>query len=73
MIDTNLLSTEHIELVGMIVIPLGSGIVWMLKRQAREITLQAQNQLKLDLIWLWFTNHGHDITGYQPGDEKKVE
>jgi len=55
---------EHIEIVAGIVIPLGSGILWLIVRQV-------QNQLKLDLMWDWFTNHGHDVTGYQPGDERK--
>jgi hypothetical protein len=65
MTEPSLFSAEHIELVGMIVIPLGSGILYL-------IWNQAQNQLKLDLVWEWFTNHGHELTGYKPGDEKRL-
>jgi hypothetical protein len=62
MTDANLFSAEHIELVGMILIPLGGGIIYL-------IWQSAQMKLKVDLMFDWFTNHGHDITGYQPGDE----
>jgi hypothetical protein len=54
----------HIEIIAGIAIPLGSGILYV-------IWQQAQMALKVDLMFDWFSNHGHDITGYQPGDEKK--
>lgn len=53
---------SHAELAASIIIPLGSGIGWL-------IWNTAQQNLKLNLMWIWFTNHGHDITGYKPGDE----
>lgn len=55
----------HVELAASIVIPLGSGLGWL-------IWNTAQQNLKLNVMWLWFTNHGHDITGYQVGDEFKA-
>lgn len=54
----------HLEIVASVVIPLGSGIVWLIWNAARQ-------NLKVDLMWLWYTNHGSDLTGYKPGDEFK--
>jgi hypothetical protein len=55
---------SHAELAASIVLPLGSGIGWL-------IWNAAQQNLKTNTMWSWFTNHGHDITGYRPGDEFK--
>jgi hypothetical protein len=55
-------SWARLEIVPSILIPLGSGIGWLIWKQS-------QNQLKLDLIWESFTNHGSQLTGYKPGDE----
>lgn len=62
---------SHFQIIAGIVLPLGSGMAWLMVRQARQIAREAQNQLKLDLMWEWFTNHGHDLTGYKPGDEHR--
>jgi hypothetical protein len=62
--DSGLFSIEHIELVGMVLFPLGIGMGYL-------VWQQAQMALKVDMMFLWFTNHGSDITGYQPGDEKR--
>jgi hypothetical protein len=64
MTDTSLFSPEHVQLLGLIVLPLGSGVGYL-------IWNQAQMKLKVDLMFEWFTNHGHDITGYKPGDEHR--
>jgi hypothetical protein len=56
MIDSNLFSTEHIELAGMVLFPLGTGIGWL-------IWQQAQMALKVNLMFDWFVNDGHEITG----------
>ena len=56
MTDTNLFSTEHIELVGMILFPLGTGLGYL-------IWQQAQMTLKVDLMFQWFVNEGHELTG----------
>lgn len=45
-----LLSLEHVELVGMILIPMGSGIAYI-------IWQQAQLALKVDVLWEFFSNH----------------
>ena len=50
MSETHLFSTEHIELVGMILIPLGIGI-------ARLIWVLSQLMLKVDIIWEMLGNH----------------
>lgn len=55
-------TSTHLEIIGTILMPLGSGLAYLIWRTG-------QNQLKLDLMWEWFTNHGHETTGYQPGDE----
>lgn len=61
-------TTDHIQLAiavwASVVVPLGSGIGWLIYKQA-------QRDLKIDMMWEWYTNHGHDITGYQPGDEHR--
>ena len=62
--DTSLFSAEHLALWASIVGPLGSGIVWLIWKQA-------QNQLKIDWMWDYLTNHISDQTGYRPGDERK--
>jgi len=67
----SLFSPEHLAMWATIMAPLGSGILWVLLRQARQIEREAQNQVKLDTMWNWFTNHGSDVTGYKPGDERK--
>lgn len=48
----------HLEIIAGIVLPLGSGILWLIARQARQ-------DLKIDTMWTWFTNHGSNITGYK--------
>lgn len=63
MIEGGLFSSEHLTLWASVVIPLGSGIGWLIYRSG-------QNQLKIDLMWSWFSNHGSGITGYKPGDER---
>lgn len=57
-------SWAHLEIIAGVLIPLGSGIGYL-------IWTQAQNQLKLDALWHWFTNDAHELTGYKPGDELK--
>jgi hypothetical protein len=57
----------HIEMLGL----LGSGIAWLIKRQENSIKLQTELKIKVETMWLWFTQHGHEITGYKPGDEEK--
>jgi len=57
-------TTAHLELAASILIPVGSGIAYL-------IWTQAQNQLKIDAMWLWFSNHGSELTGYKAGDERK--
>jgi len=54
----------HVGIAASIVLPLGSGLLYV-------IWQLSQMTLKLDLIWEWYTNHGHEITGYKPGDERK--
>ena len=49
-------------MIGGIVCPLGSGIGYL-------IWQQAQLNLKVDILWGWYTNHGSSLTGYKPGDE----
>jgi hypothetical protein len=46
----SLLSTEHIELVGIILMPIGGAL-------ARLLWVQAQMALKVDLMWSHLTNH----------------
>lgn len=48
--DSTLLTTEHIELIGLVLIPIGMGIGYL-------IWQQAQMALKVDVIWTYFTNH----------------
>lgn len=66
--DNHLFSPEHVQLIGLIVLPLlgtlGSGIGWLIWKSA-------QNQLKIDYMWDAMTNHLSELTGYKPGDEKK--
>jgi hypothetical protein len=57
-----LFSPEHVQLIGLIVLPLGSGIGVLIWRQARMA-------LKVDTMWGWYTNHGSDITGYKKPDK----
>lgn len=48
--DTTLLTTEHIELIGIIVMPIMSGIgylIWKLSQVA----------FKVDTMWEWLSNH----------------
>lgn len=52
----HLFSADHIALIGMILIPLGTGIGILIWRQA-------QMALKVDLMFAWFVNEGHEITG----------
>jgi len=54
--ETSLFSTEHIELIGAILLPIGSGIIYL-------IWQSAQMKLKVDLMFSWFVNDGHEITG----------
>jgi len=54
----------HVGIVAGIVLPLGSGILWL-------IWNASQQTMKVNTMWDWFTNHGSDITGYKPGDERK--
>jgi hypothetical protein len=54
----------HIGIAAGIVIPLGSGIGYLIWQQAQLTT-------KVDLLWHWFTNDAHEFTGYKPGDERK--
>lgn len=56
MTEPSLFSTEHIELVGMILFPLGTGLGYL-------IWSQAQMALKVNLMFDWFVNDGHEITG----------
>ena len=58
------LSGEHIALWLSIVLPLGTPLVILLWKAS-------QYALKVDLMWSWYTNHGSDLTGYKPGDERK--
>jgi uncharacterized membrane protein len=70
----------HIQMVVGILVPLGSGIAWILKRQSeslKEATKAAKSiariEVKVDTMWEWFTNHGSDLTGYKSpsdGDEQ---
>jgi hypothetical protein len=46
----------HIGIAAGIVIPLGSGLGYV-------IWQQAQLTLKVDVMFEWFTNGGHEITG----------
>jgi hypothetical protein len=64
MAEPTFFSLEHIELFGIIVMPLGSGIMYL-------IWQQAQMTLKVNTMWRWFSNDAHELTGYQPGDEKR--
>jgi hypothetical protein len=69
--DSNLFSAEHIELAATILVPIGSGILYLMRQAAKSIANQARMELKIDLMWAWFTNEAHELTGYQPGDEYK--
>jgi hypothetical protein len=64
MTDTSLFSPEHVQLLGLIVLPLSSGILYI-------IWQTAQMKLKVDQMWSWYSNDAHELTGYKPGDEKK--
>ena len=46
----------HFEIIGGVGLPLGSGILYV-------IWQQAQMALKVDLMFEWFINDGHEITG----------
>jgi hypothetical protein len=52
----------HIEMFLGIVVPLGLGIVKIIRSQARI-------ELKVETMWLWYTNHGSNITGYKKEDK----
>lgn len=54
----------HLEIIAGVVIPLGSGIGWL-------IWNASQQNLKINLMWAWYTNHGSHLTGYKPGDERR--
>lgn len=53
----------HIGILALF-IPVISGLAWLIWNAS------AQN-MKINLMWEWFTNHGSDITGYKPGDERR--
>lgn len=59
----------HLSMVAAVVVPLGSGITYLIRGQIRSAAAQARIELKVDTMWEWFTQHGHEITGYQKGDE----
>ena len=66
MTDNNLFSTEHIELVGIILMPTALGIGYL-------IWQQAQMAMKVDTIWDWWSNHadqGHNIVMKQKENKK---
>lgn len=54
----------HIGIAASIVIPLGSGIGYL-------IWQQAQMAVKVEAMWTWYSNDAHEFTGYKPGDERK--
>lgn len=60
----------HVQLALVILVPICSGLAWVIKRQADSIRMQARMELKVDTMWEWFTNHGSHITGYKPSGEK---
>lgn len=61
--------STHLTIIISILVPLGSGIAWLIRGQLAAARAQARMELKVDTMWLWFTNHGSDITGY--GKEQK--
>lgn len=57
-------SWTHVGIIASILVPLGSGIGYL-------IWQQAQMALKVNTVWAWFSNDAHEFTGYRPGDEFK--
>lgn len=54
----------HIGIIASILLPLGSGLIYVIYQLG-------QMTLKIDLMWKWFSNDAHELTGYKPGDERK--
>lgn len=52
----------HAEVLGLAA-TLGSGIIYLIYQQG-------QRDIKIDTMWLWFTNHGSNITGYKKPEKK---
>lgn len=52
MTEPNLFTTEHIELVGIILIPIITGIGYLIYQQA-------QLALKVETMWAWWSNHAN--------------
>lgn len=52
------------EAVATVLVAIGSGVVYL-------IYGQGQQNVKINTMWDWFTNHGSDITGYKKDERKK--
>ena len=67
MTEPKLFSPEHVQLIGLILIPVFlslCGSMWYLLKKISQLIWQiAQMSLKVDIMFSWFVNEGHEITG----------
>lgn len=59
------MSPGEISALTGIATALGSGIGWLIRGQRKSAAWQADIGLKVNTMWIWFTNHGSHITGYK--------